>query len=179
MGLLVLRRRLTERPASDCRLRSIEIEKIPWIKRLTRKAQVFFASHFRKFVFFLQFVSFLLHLIDFVPHASFLVTCEPCCFCSYFRGTPRAESKVWGDCDPKPDAGVLEGFIQVHVSSRRYVTRQQRAETAPHRNSTLPEDSGPAGREMHTAKSRRVTAQEGLGNGYIRSKLLPLVDRMT
>jgi len=105
--------------------------------------------------------------------------CEPCCFCSYFQGTPRAESKVWGDCDPKPGAGVLEGFIQVHVCSRRYVTGQQRAETAPHRNGTLPEDSGPAGREMHTAKSRRVTAQEGLGNGYIRSKLLPLVDRMT
>jgi len=82
-------------------------------------------------------------------------------------------------CDPKPGAGVLEGFIQVHVCSRWYVTGQQRAETAPYRNGTLLEDSGPAGREMHTAKSRRVTAQEGLGNGYIRSKLLPLVDRMT
>jgi len=60
-------------------------------------------------------------------------------------------------CDPKPGAGVLEGFIQVHVCPRRYITGQQRAETAPHRNGTLPEDSGPAGREMHTAKSRRVS----------------------
>jgi len=46
-------------------------------------------------------------------------------------------------------------------------------------NSTSPEDSGPAGAELHTAESRRATAQEGLGNGYIRSKLLPLVDRTT
>jgi len=87
--------------------------------------------------------------------------------------------EVWGDCDPKPGAGVFEGFIQVHVCSRRHVAGRQYAETAPHRNGTLPEDSGPAGAELHTAESRRVTEQEGLGNGYIRSKLLPLVDRMT
>ena len=53
----------------------------------------------------------------------------------------------------------------------RHLTR-----TAPHWNATLPEDSGPACAELHTAESRRVTVQEGLGNGYIRSKLLPLVD---
>ena len=50
---------------------------------------------------------------------------------------------------------------------------------ASHQDGTLPEDSGPADAELCTAESRRVTAQEGLGNGYIRSKLLPLIDRMT
>ena len=82
-------------------------------------------------------------------------------------------------CDPKPGAGVLEGFIQVHVCSRLHVAGWQHAETAPHRNGTSLENSGPAGAELHTAESRRVTAQAGLGNGNIRSKLLPLVDRMT
>jgi len=57
--------------------------------------------------------------------------------------------------------------------------KQHLTGTAPHWNGTSPEDSGPAGAELHTAESRRVTAQEGLGNGYIRSKLLPLVDRRT
>jgi len=50
---------------------------------------------------------------------------------------------------------------------------------APDWNATLPEDSGLAGAEMRTAESRRVTAQEGLRNGNVRSKLLPLVDRIT
>ena len=75
--------------------------------------------------------------------------------------------------------GTWDGVIQLHVCSRWHVARGQHAETAPHRNGTLPEDSGPACAELHTAERRRVTAQEGLGNGYIRSKLLPLVDRMT
>ena len=92
---------------------------------------------------------------------------------------PRCTTPFLFACDPKPGAGVLEGFIQVHVCPRRHVAGRQHAETAPHRNGTSPEDSGPAGAELHTAESRRVTAQEGLGNGYIRSKLLPLVDRMT
>ena len=88
-------------------------------------------------------------------------------------------SKVGGDCDPKTGDGIGNGFIQVHVCSRQHIAGRQHAETASHRNSTLPEDGGPAGAELHTAGSRSVTAQEGLGNGYIRSKLLPLVDRMT
>jgi len=48
-----------------------------------------------------------------------------------------------------------------------------------HRNGIPPEGNGLTSIELHTAESRRVTVQEGFGNGYIRSKLLPLVDRMT
>ena len=50
---------------------------------------------------------------------------------------------------------------------------------ALHWNGILTEDSGLAGTELRTAEGRSVTAQEGLRYGYIRSKLLLLVDRMT
>jgi len=54
-------------------------------------------------------------------------------------------------CDPKMGDGIGNGFIQVHVCSRRHVAGRQHAETAPHRNSTSPEDGGPPGTELHTA----------------------------
>jgi len=132
---------------------------------------------------------YLLHVMDFVRLASFPVMSGPCCFCSCFWGTPRVESKVWGDCDPKPVwvhgmvsySACLLTVARCRRAACRNSTSPERhlTGTAPHRNGTLPEDSGLVCAELHTAESRRVTAQEGLGNGYIRSKLLPLVDRRT
>jgi len=126
---------------------------------------------------FFPFVSiffFFLFLLTYLFVISFVILHV----LQFFR-TPRVASKVGGDCDPKTGDGIGNGFIQVHVCSRRHVAGRQHAETAPYWNSTSLEDGGPAGAELHTARSRSVTAQEGLGNGYIRSKLLPLVDRMT
>jgi len=117
----------------------------------------------RVFRFFFRLLSFF-HFFFLLSDVSF---CYPLFF-FVFRSvsrTPRAVSKVGGDCHPKPG-----------------VAAWHQAETAPywtHLAGTAPcrRAAGQRARKLHTAGSGRVTAQEELGNGYLRGKLLPLVDK--
>jgi len=87
---------------------------------------------------------YLLHVMDFVRLASFPVMSGPCCFCSCFWGTPSAESKVWGDCDPKPvwvHGMVSYSCMFAHggMLPEGSMLKQHLTGMAPHQNGTLPE----------------------------------------
>jgi len=91
--------------------------------------------------------------MDFVRLASFPVMSGPCCFCSCFWGTPRAESKVWGDCDPKPvwvHGMVSYSCMFAHGGTlpEGSMPKQHLTGTASHQNGTSP--------ERHLAGGQRV-----------------------
>ena len=69
-------------------------------------------------------------------------------------------------------------YLLKAANCRTAACRNSTLPDTSHRNGTLLKDSRPAGTELRTAESRSVTAQEGLGYGYIRRKLLPLVDML-
>ena len=84
---------------------------------------------------------------------------------------------------------IAGGHVEMHAVEMNKcchpkpgVAGRHQAETAPYRThlaGTAPcrRAAGRRARKLHTAGSGRVTAQEELGNGYIRGKLLPLVDK--